>query len=57
MMINTLQVSDEFTDVFDTLADRFGSGPVFQFTHSLGGNSETPLVEKASNYLVTLTAL
>jgi len=40
------KISDEFSDAFDTMADRFGSGPVFQFSSSLGGDSETPLIEK-----------
>ena len=43
------KVSDEFTDAFDTLADRFGSGPMFQFTSSLGGNVDTPLIEQVVN--------
>ena len=46
------KVSDEFTDAFDTLADRFGSGPMFQFTSSLGGNVDTPLIEQVVNYRI-----
>ena len=46
------KVSDEFTDAFDTLADRFGSGPMFQFTSSLGGSVDTPLIEQVGNYRI-----
>ena len=39
-------MSDEFSDAFDTLADRFGSGPMFQFSSSLDGNLDTPIVDQ-----------